>query len=73
MPPGLGRNRRALLPYLQEFVTSLERYLLEHPWQYFNFHDLWALHDVASNPEAELERRAGDSGVDFERDSDELE
>ena len=41
VPAGLGRSNQAYLPYLQQFVTSLETFTREHPWDFFNFHDMW--------------------------------
>lgn len=40
--PGLsGRGIKALRPYVQEFAASLEGYVHEHPYQFYNFHDMW--------------------------------
>ena len=41
VPPGLGRSNAAYAPYLQEFVEALEGFVVAHPWQFFNFHDMW--------------------------------
>jgi len=42
VPPKLGRNPRDYAPYAQQFADCLEQYVLKHPWQYFNFFDLWS-------------------------------
>ncbi|MDI6448625.1 lysophospholipid acyltransferase family protein [Anaerobaca lacustris] len=41
VPTGLGRSNEAYVPYLQEFVAALETFVQSHPWQFFNFHDMW--------------------------------
>lgn len=41
VPAGLGRSNEAYLPYLQQFVEALETFVQSHPWDFFNFHDMW--------------------------------
>lgn len=41
VPAGLGRSNAAYAPYLQQFVEALEGSVSAHPWQFFNFHDMW--------------------------------
>jgi len=41
VPPGLGRSAEAYVSYARQYVASLEEFLQEHPWQFFNFYDLW--------------------------------
>jgi predicted LPLAT superfamily acyltransferase len=41
VPTGLGRSNAAYAPYLQEYVQALEGFTASHPWQFFNFHDMW--------------------------------
>jgi predicted LPLAT superfamily acyltransferase len=41
VPAGLGRSNAAYAPYLQQFVEALEGFAVSHPWQFFNFHDMW--------------------------------
>jgi predicted LPLAT superfamily acyltransferase len=41
VPAGLGRSNAAYAPYLRQFVEALEEYVSSHPWQFFNFHDMW--------------------------------
>ena len=42
VPEGLGRSSRAYRPYAAQFVEALERFVAEHPYQFFNFFDMWA-------------------------------
>jgi predicted LPLAT superfamily acyltransferase len=41
VPPGLGRSNAVYAPYLRQFVEALESFVSAHPWQFFNFHDMW--------------------------------
>jgi predicted LPLAT superfamily acyltransferase len=41
VPAGLGRSNGAYGPFLQQFVEVLETFALSHPWQFFNFHNMW--------------------------------
>ncbi|PLX85237.1 MAG: lipid A biosynthesis acyltransferase [Desulfuromonas sp.] len=41
VPPDLGRSPEALRPYAARFVGMLEDYVAEHPYQFFNFFDMW--------------------------------
>ena len=41
VPAGLGRSNAAYAPFLQQFVEALETFASSHPWQFFNFHDMW--------------------------------
>jgi predicted LPLAT superfamily acyltransferase len=38
----LGRPVNAYRPFAQEFVKALEQFVAEHPYQFFNFYDMWA-------------------------------
>ncbi len=40
--PGLGREPAAYYPCVLAFAQALEVYVREYPYQFFNFHDLWA-------------------------------
>lgn len=42
VPENLGRPAHAYLPYAREFVAALEQFVTEHPYQFFNFYDMWA-------------------------------
>lgn len=41
VPTGLGRSNAAYAPYLQQFIEALEGFVASHPWQFFNFHNMW--------------------------------
>ncbi len=41
VPAELGRSNGVYTPYLRQFVEALESFLSSHPWQFFNFHDMW--------------------------------
>lgn len=41
VPPGLGRNPRNYAPYAQMFADCMEEFVLEFPWQFYNFYDVW--------------------------------
>jgi predicted LPLAT superfamily acyltransferase len=61
VPPGLGRGATEYVSYAQQFIACLEGFVQEHPWQFFNFYDLW--HDEAAptttaNPALGAEREA---------------
>ncbi len=42
VPSADARSPRSCEPYAQEFADALEEFVWEHPWQYFNFYDLWS-------------------------------
>lgn len=42
VPAGLGRKPDAYQPYAQQFADCLAEFVERHPWQYYNFFDLWA-------------------------------
>ncbi len=41
VPGGLGRGKDKYAPYAQAFAETLEAYCTEHPFQFFNFFDMW--------------------------------
>lgn len=41
VPAGVGRQGKEFLPYVEEFVRSLEAFAIEYPFQFFNFYDMW--------------------------------
>lgn len=47
VPVGLGRANAAYAPYLRQFVEALEQFVASHPWQFFNFHDMWEVSSKA--------------------------
>lgn len=41
VPRHLGRQKQLFLPFVDRFVESLERFTTDHPYQFFNFYDMW--------------------------------
>jgi len=41
VPSGLGRGNSVYKPFVREFAASLEDFCREHPFQFFNFFDMW--------------------------------
>jgi len=41
IPPKTGRSRNGFIPYVEAFSASLEAFVEEHPFQFFNFYDMW--------------------------------
>jgi predicted LPLAT superfamily acyltransferase len=41
VPAHLGRKPAAYLPYAREFSQALESFVADHPYQFFNFYDMW--------------------------------
>jgi predicted LPLAT superfamily acyltransferase len=41
IPAKLGKKKEGYKPYVQEFVNSLELFVQEYPYQFFNFYDMW--------------------------------
>ncbi len=41
VPPKLGKAKENLYPFANTFVQSLETYIQDHPYQFFNFYDMW--------------------------------
>jgi predicted LPLAT superfamily acyltransferase len=41
VPSGLGRGSSVFKPYAREFAQTLEVFCAEHPFQFFNFFDMW--------------------------------
>jgi predicted LPLAT superfamily acyltransferase len=41
VPEGLGRTGDPFIPYIKEFVQTLEGFTEEYPFQFFNFYDMW--------------------------------
>lgn len=42
VPPGLGRNAAAYVPFAQQYADCLEQFVRDYPWQFYNFYDLWS-------------------------------
>jgi predicted LPLAT superfamily acyltransferase len=41
VPEGLGRSAAAYRPYAEQFARALEEFVSAHPYQFFNFFDMW--------------------------------
>lgn len=41
VPAKTGRGPAALQPYVAQFARALETYVGQHPYQFFNFYDMW--------------------------------
>lgn len=41
IPSKLGKKKENYKPYVEQFVTSLESFVHEYPYQFFNFYDMW--------------------------------
>ncbi len=41
VPANLGRGKEKFIPYAQEYAGILADYCAEHPFQFFNFFDMW--------------------------------
>jgi predicted LPLAT superfamily acyltransferase len=41
VPSGLGRKEQVFHPYASQFAQALELYAERHPYQFFNFYDMW--------------------------------
>ena len=45
VPPGLRKSTDQILSFLDIFVEAMEAFVTEHPYQFFNFYDMWTRHD----------------------------
>lgn len=55
VPAKLPRGREGVAPYARQFVQALEAYVGEHPFQFYNFFDMWTCgqeRSDAAEPEA---------------------
>jgi len=41
VPQNLGRTAEAYQPYAQSFADGLEEFTKKHPWQFYNFYNMW--------------------------------
>lgn len=48
VPGGLGRSPAEFAPYARAFVEALEAFVKVHPFQFFNFFDMWEKGDLPS-------------------------
>jgi predicted LPLAT superfamily acyltransferase len=42
VPGGMGRAPEAYRPFAEAFIRSLEGFVEERPYQFFNFFDMWS-------------------------------
>ncbi len=52
VPPGLGRVAKNYATYSQQFADCIEQFVAEHPWQFYNFFNLWT-EEVTTSCKAE--------------------
>ncbi len=43
VPAKLGKSNEKFRPYAEKYVDSLELFTTDHPYQFFNFYDMWDL------------------------------
>ncbi|BCR03198.1 hypothetical protein DESUT3_02670 [Desulfuromonas versatilis] len=48
VPAALKRGSGAFAPYVRQFAETLEDYTQKHPYQFFNFYDMWETEPAAS-------------------------
>jgi predicted LPLAT superfamily acyltransferase len=41
VPFEAGKYQQGLVPYVRKFASTLESYTIVHPYQFFNFYDIW--------------------------------
>jgi len=41
VPENLGRSEKVFKPYVERYVKALETFTDKHPYQFFNFYDMW--------------------------------
>ena len=49
VPPGVRGVPERIMPYAQIFVSALEQLVQDHPYQFFNFFDMWSPYDTRRN------------------------
>ncbi len=42
VPGNLGRASHTYLPYVAQFAEELDKYVQAHPYQFYNFYDMWS-------------------------------
>jgi predicted LPLAT superfamily acyltransferase len=50
VPENLGRGAVSHQPYAKEYIAALEGFVKDHPYQFFNFFDMWA--ETPARPES---------------------
>jgi predicted LPLAT superfamily acyltransferase len=64
VPPGAGRDPEACREHLEAYVRMLEQCVERHPFQFFNFFDLWANPDGGTVPAGAARDRSCAAGRD---------
>ena len=41
LPHNLGRSGKNFLPYVSQYIAELESFVEKHPYQFFNFYNMW--------------------------------
>jgi predicted LPLAT superfamily acyltransferase len=41
VPSNLGRSGKHFLPYVTQYIQELESFVQNHPYQFFNFYNMW--------------------------------
>jgi len=41
VPKNLGRSGKYFLPFVSQYIEALESYVQMHPYQFFNFYNMW--------------------------------
>ena len=50
VPEIKGRSAEVFAPFAQEFADVLEDFSRRHPYQFFNFHNMWSAQQVQIGP-----------------------
>ena len=43
VPEDLGKKAEAYLPYLGQFASTMDTFIRQNPYQFFNFYDMWSM------------------------------
>lgn len=49
VPEGLRRQPARIAPFLQTFTQALEQMVIDYPYQFFNFYDMWEPNDTTTH------------------------
>lgn len=41
VPEGLGKAPESYRPYVQQYTSAMEKFVDDHPYQFFNFYNIW--------------------------------
>ncbi len=52
VPPKIGKNSDDMRPFVRRYIATLESFVSDHPYQFFNFYDMWDMDpNTAISPE----------------------